>query len=152
MLTGDEQVELRLLVPPPPKPPRPADAAISQPVHIDLSLEEAAVAREEAFLAAHARAIWPSDESIAEDIRKAEAEESRAKTVQGWVERGYDADDAAAAVELHGLDAAGSLQFLQACGKLRDEFGFEGALARSSMLTARGDVQEAIHGCLQANS
>jgi hypothetical protein len=68
--------------------------------------------------------------------------------VQGWVERGYDADDAFAAVGACGSDAVACVAFFKATESL-ESFGFTRRLARDALTATRGDMQAALTHCLQ---
>jgi len=125
------------------------------PARIDLSLEEAAIARECAYLESRARANgsgendWPSDEAIAANLRQVE-DASRAQAVAGWIERGFDAGDASAAVAACGGDAQAGLAFLTLCVQLQDEYGFPAEIVRSS-LGSGDDIQTAVNKILQVS-
>ncbi|KAG8460386.1 hypothetical protein KFE25_011877 [Diacronema lutheri] len=150
----EELISVRLLVPEPPRPPaRAAGGGGTAMAQIDLSLEHEAIAREQAHIAERlrARAGWPSDEAIAAGLHE-EQEASKARAVHDWIERGYPADDATAAVATCGVDPQAALAFLRACAQLRDDFGFEAAPARASLAATGGDVQEAINRILQSGS
>lgn len=148
-------IRVRLVIPEPPCRPDAARldsarGALSTP-EIDLTLEHAAIAREEERVQTTALrgTNWPSDEDIASSMHH-EVSQRQSQAVAGWIERGYAREDAEAAVATAGIDADGALAFLTSCTRLRDELGFDAALARTSLATCKGDEQEAIMRCLNA--
>lgn len=124
-----ETLVVRLTVPEPPRPPPslPDPAGPTTLAQIDLSLERAAIAREQAHLA----------EQSAGDAIRAEA-------VRGWIERGYEESDAKAAVAIHGADPQAAATFLHDLSKLRDEYGIDPASARAHLSQTGGDVPAAV--------
>lgn len=150
-----DQSLVRLLVSPPPKSPpvRREEAGRAYPAQIDLSLERAAIAREQAHieerLADRGRGQWPSDEAISAGLLNAE-EASKARAVQEWVERGFSPEDSLAAVATCGDDTPAGLTFFQNLAKLRDEFGVESAVARTSLAANAGDMQAAVNQIFQS--
>jgi hypothetical protein len=164
-MAESDSIEVRLLVPAPPQPPAlpPTRGELHAFAAIDLTLEEAAVAREQALLASRARSHWPEEDealAIAQSLSEAqlsceaacaEAEQTAHLTaVQGWVERGYDADDSFAAVSVCGSDAAACLAFFAARENL-ESFGFSRRLAREALTATKGDMQAAVIHCLNSS-
>mmetsp|Transcript_684 Transcript_684/g.1883 ORF Transcript_684/g.1883 Transcript_684/m.1883 type:complete len:158 (+) Transcript_684:122-595(+) len=151
MASAEDQVRVRLTIPEPPQPPTYAPRArLPDGGVLDLSLELAAVKREEERAARPPHGVHETDEDIAARLQQ-EAEAKQERAVNSWSERGFPRDDAIAAVVTCGVDTASqdALAFLEACAKLRDEFGFDAENVRRSLTLAKGDVGDAVNRCLQ---
>mmetsp|Transcript_23968 Transcript_23968/g.61796 ORF Transcript_23968/g.61796 Transcript_23968/m.61796 type:complete len:170 (+) Transcript_23968:3-512(+) len=152
---AESLIRVRLAIPEPPRRPHADgfDGSAATPIvpEIDLALEHAAIAREQAHAqnaALLTGANWPSDEDIASSLQH-EVAQRKSQAVARWVERGYAREDAEAAVATNGIDDDSVLAFMSSCTRLRDELGFDASLARTSLAACKGDEEAAIHRCLQ---
>lgn len=166
-MAASDRIALQLLIPAPPAPPAlpRGSETLDAFATIDLTLEEAAVAREQALLASRARQPQFAEEdealAIAQSLSEAQLSEAAAAragdeqtahlaAVQGWVDRGYDDDDAYAAVTTCGGDAQACVAFFRACNEL-EGFGFPRRLAREALTATKGDLQAAAVLCLPSS-